>query len=67
MEDQTVTEPEQRCPVCDRKMFSDGQRTLGFCSGRCEDRARQEQNSKKKLPDEVEKLMEQYEKQRKDG
>jgi hypothetical protein len=48
-------------------MFADGQRILGFCSGRCEDRARQEQESKKGLGDEVEKLMKQYEKQRKDG
>ena len=62
-----MTDEEPRCPVCNRKMFADGQRILGFCSGRCEDRARQEQNSTKKLPDEVEKLMQQYEKQRKDG
>jgi endogenous inhibitor of DNA gyrase (YacG/DUF329 family) len=55
-----------RCPNCDRKLTSEGQITLGFCSRRCQDMAKQEKKSKKTIDGELDKLMEQYEKQRKE-
>jgi endogenous inhibitor of DNA gyrase (YacG/DUF329 family) len=54
-----------RCPTCDRKLTSEGQMAIGFCSRRCEDMKKQEKRSEKTLDNEVDKLMKQYEEQRK--
>lgn len=51
--------------MCDKKLTSDGQFALGFCSRRCQDMAAQEQKSKKTFDGEVDKLLKQYEEQRK--